>query len=74
MTDLDAPSRTQPKFREVFHWGIIDITGSDISAVEQIFDYIGAGPPKGTGLHRYVFIVNERSGQIDYQDPIISNT
>ena len=27
--------------------------------------YIGSGPPKDTGLHRYVFIVYQQNGEIN---------
>lgn len=73
MSDPDAPSRAEPKFREFFHWGVINIPGSDISAGREIVGFIGSGPPRGTGLHRYVFVVYEQSGLIDYQKPFASN-
>lgn len=57
MVDLDAPSRKDPSSREVLHWLVVNIPGKDISKGETLAEYIGAGPPKGTDLHRYVFIV-----------------
>lgn len=73
MCDPDAPSRANPTFREAYHWGVINIPGSDISSGKEIVEYIGSGPPKGTGLHRYVFVVYEQNGPIDYQKPFVSN-
>ena len=29
-------------------------------------EYVGAGPPKNTGLHRYVFLVFKQSGRQDF--------
>lgn len=59
MTDPDAPSRKQPKFREWHHWLVVNIPGDDISKGDTLSEYIGAGPPKDTGLHRYVLLVKE---------------
>lgn len=52
MVDPDAPSRQNPKFREWHHWLVLNIPGNDISKGQALSEYVGAGPPKGTGLHR----------------------
>ncbi|XP_055902816.1 protein D3-like [Eupeodes corollae] len=57
MIDSDAPSRENPKLREVLHWSICNIPGNDLSKGQTLFEYIGAGPAKETGLHRYIFWV-----------------
>ena len=49
MTDPDAPSRLEPKFREWHHWLVINIPGNQVEKGDEISQYIGAGPPKGTG-------------------------
>jgi phosphatidylethanolamine-binding protein (PEBP) family uncharacterized protein len=46
------------------HWVVVNIPGSDVSKGDVLSTYIGAGPPKGTGLHRYVFLVYEQSAKI----------
>ncbi|XP_076824422.1 phosphatidylethanolamine-binding protein 1-like [Clavelina lepadiformis] len=48
MMDPDAPSRQDPKYREWYHWGVLNIPGTKINEGQIIADYIGAGPPKGT--------------------------
>ncbi|VDP16893.1 unnamed protein product [Onchocerca flexuosa] len=64
MTDPDAPSRKKPKFREWHHWLVINIPGQNVSSGTVLSDYIGSSPPKGTGLHRYVFLVYKQRGNI----------
>jgi phosphatidylethanolamine-binding protein (PEBP) family uncharacterized protein len=74
MTDPDAPSRDNPKHKEFVHWIVGNIPGHDIEKGETIVEYVGSGPPKGTGLHRYVFLIFEQHGKIDYtHEPRISN-
>lgn len=36
--------------------------------------YIGAGPPKDTGLHRYVFLLYAYPKRIDFTEKVLSNT
>lgn len=57
MTDPDAPSRSNPKQREWHHWLVVNIPGEAIEKGEVLTQYVGAGPPKGSGLHRYVLVV-----------------
>ncbi|KAJ0169860.1 hypothetical protein K1T71_014466 [Dendrolimus kikuchii] len=66
MVDPDAPSRENPKFREWHHWLVGNIFGGDMNKGEILSDYIGSGPPKGTGLHRYVFIIYKQSEKCDF--------
>ena len=35
---------------------VVNIPGGDVSKGEVCAEYVGAGPPKGTGLHRYVIL------------------
>ncbi|XP_049883522.1 protein D2-like [Pectinophora gossypiella] len=66
MVDPDAPSRENPKFREWHHWLVGNIYGGDMNKGEVLIDYVGSGPPKGTGLHRYVFLVYKQPEKINY--------
>lgn len=66
MVDPDAPSRENPKFREWHHWLVGNIFGGDMKKGETLSDYIGSGPPKGTGLHRYVFVVYKQPAKCDF--------
>ncbi|XP_022220725.2 protein D2 [Drosophila obscura] len=73
LTDPDAPSRADPKFREFKHWVVVNIPGNDVASGEVLTAYIGSGPPKGTGLHRYVFLLYKQPGKLDFEEPHVSN-
>uniref|UniRef100_A0A1B6DN91 Phosphatidylethanolamine-binding protein n=1 Tax=Clastoptera arizonana TaxID=38151 RepID=A0A1B6DN91_9HEMI len=74
MTDPDAPSRKQPKLREWHHWLVVNIPGFNVSSGEVLSEYVGAGPPMGTGLHRYVFLVYKQpNGKINFDEPRLTN-
>ncbi|XP_073948535.1 protein D2-like isoform X2 [Choristoneura fumiferana] len=74
MTDPDAPSRSDPKFREWHHWLVGNIPGSNVGAGETLSAYVGSGPPPGTGLHRYVFLIYAQSGKLMFDEPRLPNT
>ncbi|KAK1340655.1 hypothetical protein QTO34_017045 [Cnephaeus nilssonii] len=59
LTDPDATSRKDPKFREWHHFLVVNTKGNNISSGTVLSDYVGSGPPKGTGLHCYVWLVYE---------------
>lgn len=73
MTDPDAPSRADPANGEVRHWYVVNIPGNNVAAGETLFAYIGSGPPKDTGLHRYVFLAFKQSGKLVFDEPRVSN-
>lgn len=55
-TDPDAPSRENPKFGEWQHWLVVNVPGSDVAAGETLSEYVGSGPPKGTGMCFYLIV------------------
>lgn len=73
MTDPDAPSRKDPKFREWHHWLVGNIPGNDVAKGETLSAYIGSGPPKDTGLHRYVFLIYKQGGKIEFTEKRLPN-
>ncbi|XP_018566689.1 phosphatidylethanolamine-binding protein homolog F40A3.3 isoform X1 [Anoplophora glabripennis] len=73
MTDPDAPSRQQPKFREWHHWLVSNIPGNDVSKGEVLSEYVGSGPPPNTGLHRYVFLVYKQSTKLNFDEKRLTN-
>lgn len=72
MVDPDAPSRKQPEFAQVNHWAVGNIKGNDLNTGKIIAEYRGSGPPKGSGLHRYVFLVFEQNGKLVFNEKLIS--
>ncbi|VDO47065.1 unnamed protein product, partial [Onchocerca flexuosa] len=44
---------------------VTNIPGRNISEGEMVAEYVGAGAPKGTGFHRYVFLVYKQPGFIE---------
>lgn len=73
MTDPDAPSRAEPKYREWHHWLVGNILGSDISTGETLSEFVGSGPPKGTGLHRYVYLIYKQKGKLTFDEKRFPN-
>lgn len=74
MIDPDAPSRANPLFREIRHWLVMNILESNIENGDEVSEYRGSGAPKGTGLHRYIFLVfKQPNGMIVHDEPYTSN-
>nr|XP_051683336.1 phosphatidylethanolamine-binding protein 1-like [Oryctolagus cuniculus] len=73
LTDPDAPSRKDPKYREWHHFLVVNMKGGNISSGTVLSDYLGSGPPKGTGLHRYVWLIYEQDGPLKCDEPVLSN-
>ncbi|CAD6993264.1 protein D3 [Ceratitis capitata] len=73
MTDPDAPSRIEPKFREFKHWLVTNIPGNDVSQGEVLAAYVGSGPPQHTGLHRYVFLLYKQPGKLEFDEERVGN-
>eukprot|EP01083_Nonionella_stella_P185038 673617_1 len=70
MTDPDAPSRSEPKFGEWLHWTVVNVPGNDVAKGDVVAEYVGSGPPQGTGLHRYVLLAFlQPAGPISTDEP-----
>ncbi|XP_045503218.1 protein D2-like [Colias croceus] len=68
MTDPDQ------KLPEFHHWLVGNIPGQNVASGETLSAYIGSGPPLGTGLHRYVFLVYKQPGKLSFDEPRLPNT
>ncbi|XP_053681097.1 protein D3-like [Anopheles nili] len=73
MADPDAPSRSNPEMRSWKHWMVGNVAGTDLDGGEVLADYVGSGPPQGTGLHRYVFLVYKQPGRVAFNETILSS-
>ncbi|CAG0912786.1 unnamed protein product [Notodromas monacha] len=74
MTDPDAPSRASPGFREWHHWLVVNVPENRIADGKTLSAYVGSGPPQGTGLHRYVYLVFEQPGELTPDETVLPNT
>jgi len=71
MTDPDAPSRGDPRYRQFRHWAISGIKSAPQGSTNETRDlaslktkaattpYRPPNPGPGSGLHRYVFLLFE---------------
>ncbi|CAG2116830.1 unnamed protein product, partial [Medioppia subpectinata] len=72
MTDPDVPSRVSPTAdAQVKHWLIVNIPENQVSSGESLAVYRGSGPPLGSGLHRYVFLVYKQLKPIVHSETIL---
>ncbi|XP_065163390.1 protein D3-like [Atheta coriaria] len=74
MVDPDAPSRADPKLGQWRHWLVGNVLGNDISKGDVLTAYVGAGPPRKTSLHRYIFMIYEQSKHIAFDEVVVPNT
>ncbi|XP_063628906.1 phosphatidylethanolamine-binding protein homolog F40A3.3-like [Cydia splendana] len=68
MTDPDVPSRKVPKLGEIKHWLVGNVPGDKVAAGETLAPYIGPTPPPGTGRHRYVILVYQQLGKLNFDE------
>ncbi|XP_064089873.1 phosphatidylethanolamine-binding protein 1-like [Macrobrachium nipponense] len=73
MIDPDAPSRQDPTLREFLHWIIGNMPCCSLGSGEIQAQYFPAGPPKGTGLHRYALLVFRQPEYIIFHEPALTN-
>lgn len=67
LTDPDAP--TKGYNREFRHWLVGNVPEEDVSKGEVLAEYVGPATPKGTGKHRYVFLVyKQNQGSITFDE------
>ena len=76
MIDPDAPSNELPSRRHWRHWLIVNIRGrcylilgGDVEKGTTLTEYAGPTPGKGTGIHRYVFLLLKQTGQQSFPKP-----
>ncbi|XP_045494663.1 39S ribosomal protein L38, mitochondrial [Colias croceus] len=65
LTSLDGHLTESDK--EYVHWLVANIPGKDIGKGDTIVDYLQPFPLKGTGYHRYVFVLYKQDGKVSYE-------
>ncbi|XP_072846619.2 large ribosomal subunit protein mL38 isoform X2 [Pogona vitticeps] len=68
LTNLDGHLRDTNL--EYVHWLVANIPGNRIEEGEEICHYFPAFPAKGTGYHRYVFLLFKQDQQIDFTEDV----
>ncbi|CAI9606395.1 unnamed protein product [Staurois parvus] len=58
---------------EYVHWLVGNIPGNQVLSGEEICHYIPTFPAKGTGYHRYIFILFKQEERIDYTEEMRPN-
>ena len=74
MLDPDAPSRDKPTKREIKHWLVINIPGNDVTKGDTLAVYRGPSPSKGSGQHRYVFLIYKQSAIIKHSETVLTSS
>ncbi|XP_063628638.1 protein D3-like isoform X2 [Cydia splendana] len=72
-TDPDNYDGPEPVYREWHHWLVGNIPGNNVASGEVLSGYIGSGPPEGTGIHRYVYILYKQPGKLSFDEPRLTN-
>ncbi|XP_077126940.1 large ribosomal subunit protein mL38 [Ranitomeya variabilis] len=58
---------------EYVHWLVGNIPGNQVFSGDEVCHYFPAFPAKGTGYHRYIFILFKQEGHIDFKGELLPN-
>ncbi|XP_059046394.1 large ribosomal subunit protein mL38 isoform X1 [Achroia grisella] len=72
LTSLDGHLTEANK--EYVHWLIANIPGDSIEKGDTIVEYLQPFPLKGTGYHRYVFVLYKQDGKVSYDLPKVTSS
>ncbi|KAJ2950030.1 hypothetical protein O0L34_g11368 [Tuta absoluta] len=72
LTSLDGHLTESDK--EYAHWLVANIPGNHIEKGDNIVEYLRPFPLKGTGYHRYVFVLYKQDGRVDYDVPKVNSS
>lgn len=64
LTSLDGHLVDSEK--EYMHWLVANIPGDFVEKGDTIVEYLQPFPLKGTGFHRYVFVLYKQNGKVSY--------
>ena len=59
MVDPDAPTASNPIYADFIHWIRVNmnIVGGKLVGGEDLLEYMGPSPPKGSGSHHYITLL-----------------
>ncbi|NXR11134.1 RM38 protein, partial [Semnornis frantzii] len=66
LTNLDGHLRDTDS--EYLHWLVTNIPGNDIKLGQEICHYLPPFPARGTGYHRFVFLLFKQDHSIDFSE------
>ncbi|XP_029934564.1 large ribosomal subunit protein mL38 [Myripristis murdjan] len=55
---------------EYVHWLVGNIPEGDVLSGEELCHYLAPFPAKGTGFHRYIYVLFKQEGPINFQEDI----
>lgn len=64
LTSLDGHLVESDK--EYVHWMVANIPGNQVDKGDTLVEYLQPFPPKGTGFHRFVFVLYKQNGTVSY--------
>ncbi|KAI8130948.1 Phosphatidylethanolamine-binding protein like protein F40A3.3 [Lucilia cuprina] len=70
-TEVDAPSREDTSLKEWRHWLIVNIPESNVDEGDLVYGYQGSGPSKGSGFHRYVYLLFKQPEKLKFDEKYI---
>lgn len=74
MFDCDPLGQNTRLLSELRHWVVGNIRRCDVDKGETIVDYLPASPIIGTGYHRFVFLMFQQVGRINFEEDFIRKT
>lgn len=52
--------------KEYIHWCVANIPGNNLKKGNTLIEYLQPIPPRGTGFHRYAFVLYKQDKKIDF--------
>ncbi|KNC34249.1 putative odorant-binding protein A5 [Lucilia cuprina] len=74
MASPDAPYPDNPIWKEFIHWLVVNIPGKDVDKGEIYCPYLGPISPKTGSIMRYVFLVYEQPGKLQFDEPYVNHS
>ncbi|XP_072312490.1 large ribosomal subunit protein mL38 [Eucyclogobius newberryi] len=55
---------------EYVHWMVGNVPAGAVQSGDELCHYLPPFPPRGTGFHRYIFVLFKQSGPIDFREDV----